>query len=168
MSYAEKLLSDDESVVLDLRQHWKALVAPLLVLVVTLVAVGVLFGLVDDAVPRYVVLGVAAVVLGVFALAPFLRWYFTHFVISDRRVMTRSGILARSGRDVPLSRINDIHFEHSVLERILGCGSLVIESAGERGQVTLRDVPGVQDVQRRIYELVEDTDDRLSGRDESR
>jgi membrane protein YdbS with pleckstrin-like domain len=65
---------------------------------------------------------------------------------------------------VPLSRINDTNFEHSLLERMLGCGSLVISSAGERGQVTLRDVPHVQKVQRQINELVEDTDARLSGR----
>lgn len=166
VSYAEKLLADDESVVLDLRQHWKALVLPALAFVATCAAAGVLIGLIDNDVARYVVLGVAALSIAVLSVYPFLTWYFTHFVVSDRRVMMRSGILARKGRDVPLSRINDTNFEHSLLERILRCGSLVISSAGERGQVTLRDVPHVQDVQRTINELVEDTDSRLSGRDD--
>jgi uncharacterized membrane protein YdbT with pleckstrin-like domain len=166
MSYAEKLLSADERVILDLRKHWKALVLPALValaVVVVAVVVGVLA--VDGGTGRLITAGVAILLILVLCLKPFLTWYFTHFVVSDRRVMMRSGIFARSGRDVPLSRINDIHFEHSLLERLLRCGTLVIESAGERGQVVLSDVPRVQQVQRRIYELVEDTDDRLSGRE---
>ena len=73
------------------------------------------------------------------------------------------GILARTGRDVPLSRINDITFSHTFLERILGCGTLVIESAGERGQVTMTEVPRVERVQRELYDLVERTDNRLRG-----
>lgn len=164
VSYAEKLLADDERVVLDLRQHWKTLVLPVVAFLVACAAAGILIGLIDNGTATLVVLAVAAVAIVVFTVVPVLRWYFTHFVVSDRRVMMRSGILARNGRDVPLSRINDIHFEHSLLERILKCGSLVIESAGERGQVTLRDVPHVQTVQRKIYDLVEDTDERLSGR----
>jgi uncharacterized membrane protein YdbT with pleckstrin-like domain len=75
----------------------------------------------------------------------------------------RTGVLSRSGRDVPLSRINDITFSHTFLERLLGCGTLVVESAGERGQVTLSDVPKVERVQRQLYDLVENTDERLRG-----
>ena len=80
---------------------------------------------------------------------------------TDRRVLVRTGVLSRSGRDVPLSRINDITFSHSLFERMLGTGTLVIESAGERGQVVLADVPHVEQVQRQVYDLVEDTDNRL-------
>ncbi len=69
--------------------------------------------------------------------------------------------MARSGRDVPLSRINDVAFEHSgLLSRILGCGTLTVESAGERGQIVLRDVPNVEVVQREIYRLAEADEDR--------
>ena len=63
--------------------------------------------------------------------------------------------MARSGRDMPLARVNDISFSHTVFERILGCGTLVVESAGERGQLVLSDVPHVEAVQRRIYELAD-------------
>ncbi|MCW2621914.1 MAG: hypothetical protein JWL64_1516 [Frankiales bacterium] len=165
MSYADKLLSDDERVVLDLRQHAKALIRPVLVVLVLVAAAVAGVVLVDDSTADLVIPAVAALAILLLAAKPILTWYFSHYVVTDRRVMVRSGVLARSGRDVPLSRINDIHFEHSVLERVLGCGTLVIESAGERGQVVLVDVPRVQRVQRTIYELVEDTDDRLAGRE---
>ena len=65
---------------------------------------------------------------------------------------------------MPLSRINDVSFSHSsVLERLLGCGTLVVESAGERGQLVLRDVPKVEEVQRDVYRLAEDDEERRRG-----
>jgi uncharacterized membrane protein YdbT with pleckstrin-like domain len=167
MAYSPKGLAEDESIVLDLHPHWKALVAPVVVLLATCAGAG--FGIAAtpdyqyDVWARGFIVVVALVVVVLWALVPFLRWRTTHFVVTDRRVLVRTGILARTGRDVPLSRINDITFSHTVIERVLRCGTLVIESAGERGQVTLSDVPHVEDVQRTVYELVESTDDRLSG-----
>jgi uncharacterized membrane protein YdbT with pleckstrin-like domain len=167
MAYSPKGLAEDESIVLDLHPHWKALVAPVVVLLA--VCAGASFGIAAtpdyeyDVWARAFIVVVAVAVLAVWSVVPFLRWRTTHFVVTDRRVLVRTGILARQGRDVPLSRINDITFSHTVVERVLRCGTLVIESAGERGQVTLEDVPHVEDVQRTVYELVESTDDRLSG-----
>ena len=78
-----------------------------------------------------------------------------------RGVLMRNGVLSRQGRDVPLTRVNDVSFSRSIIERFFGSGTLTIESAGERGQVTLTDVPKVEDVQREIYKLVEDEAQRL-------
>jgi hypothetical protein len=54
---------------------------------------------------------------------------------------------------MPLTRLNDVSFQHTVWERMLGCGTLVVESAGERGQLTLTDIPKVELVQRTLYRL---------------
>ena len=101
---------------------------------------------------------------------PELLWYADDvFSINYRwlrsfaEVITRRGWIARNGRDMPLTRINDISFTHTVLERVLGCGTLVVESAGERGQLVLVDVPDVELVQRRLYELA---DDALDARED--
>lgn len=155
MAYPKKLLSDAETVVLETHPHWKTLVLPVLALLATLVLAGFLLAVVDDSTGRYVIAGVAAVLAVVFFLVPFLRWRTTLFVITDKRVVVRSGILSRTGRDIPLSRVNDVTFSHNLLERILGCGTLVVESAGERGQVQLTEVPHVEQVQRTLYELAE-------------
>jgi len=64
---------------------------------------------------------------------------------------------------MPLSRINDVHFEHGIIDRMLRCGTLVVESAGERGQLVLKDVPRVEAVQLEIYRLHEDDDERRRG-----
>lgn len=167
MGYPTKLLAADETLVHDLHPHWKALITPVVTLVLVLGIGGFLAARIPDGnhqgLERLAVLVVGLVLLGFYSLRPFLRWITTHFVITDRRVLVRTGILARSGRDVPLSRINDITFSHTFLERLLGCGTLVIESAGERGQVTMTEVPKVERVQRELYDLVESTDERLRG-----
>ena len=155
MAYPAKLLSEGEDVVLDMHPHWKRLVLPVLSLVIVLALAGYLFAVVDDGRLQVVVAVAAVVLLVAFTIVPFLRWRTTLFVVTTRRVVVRTGVLARQGRDVPLSRINDITFSHSLFERILGCGTLVVESAGERGQVVLTEVSNVEQVQRTLYDLVE-------------
>ena len=155
MAYPQKLLSEGESVVLDLHQHWKVIVLPVLELLAILGLSGFLLAVVEDSIGRYAIAGVGLLLLVVFFVVPLLRWRTTQFVVTNERVVMRSGILARQGRDVPLSRINDVSFSHTFFERLLRCGTLVVESAGERGQVTLTDVPQVEKVQRTVYELVD-------------
>lgn len=157
MAYPRRLLSQDEEVELELHPHWKALVVPVLALLVVVPLASFAAARIPagSAQPllRAAIAAVAVVVLVATTVMPFLRWLTTHYVVTDRRLITRRGIIARNGRDMPLTRINDISFSHTVLERVLGCGTLVVESAGERGQLTLEDVPHVEDVQRRLYEL---------------
>ena len=162
MAFSGKLLAEGEGVVLDLHPHWKTAVAPITVLLAVIGAGAFLLAWMPDG-SLHQTGQIAVVVVGLgllwtYSLLPLLRWRTTHFVVTDRRVLVRQGIVARSGRDVPLTRINDITFSHTVLERALGCGTLVVESAGERGQVVLSAVPAVEKVQRRLYELVEATD----------
>ncbi|MCW2542917.1 MAG: rane-flanked domain protein [Frankiales bacterium] len=155
MGYPKKLLSDDETVVLETHPHWKMLVLPMLALLVTLAVAGFLLAVVDDSIGRYVIVAGAVIMLVLFFIVPFLRWRTTLFVITDKRVVVRTGILSRTGRDIPLNRVNDVTFSHNLLERVLGCGTLIVESAGERGQVELDDIPHVEKVQHTLYELVE-------------
>jgi len=155
VAYSNKLLSDNEKIVLETHPHWKVLVLPVLTLLVTLGLAGYLIALVDDNVGTYLILGVAALLIIVFVLVPFLRWRTTLFVITDERVVVRNGIWSRTGRDIPLTRVNDITFTHNLFERMLGCGTLVVESAGERGQVQLTDVPRVEQAQKTLYKMAQ-------------
>jgi uncharacterized membrane protein YdbT with pleckstrin-like domain len=155
VAYPKKLLSEDETVVFEAHPHWKTLLVPVLELLVVLALAGFLAAVIDDTLAREVVAGLAVLLLVVFFVAPVLRWRSTLFVFTDKRVVVRSGVLSRTGRDIPLTRVNDVTFSHNVLERMLGCGTLVVESAGERGQVQLTDVPHVEQVQRTLYELAE-------------
>lgn len=160
MAFPERLLADDEEVVLHLHPHWKVLVYPVGVFIVTAGLAGFLAALIDVAAVRWAIAVLALGVIVYFTVRPAVVWASTHFVLTTHRVLLREGVLARSGRDVPLARINDVSFEHSLFERALGCGTLVVESAGERGQVVLRDIPGVENVQSTLYRLVEEDNER--------
>ena len=98
-----------------------------------------------------------------FSLWPYVQWQTTRYVLTTRRIVIRQGVFGRSGRDIPLTRVNDVSFRHSLFERLLRCGTLTIESAGEHGQVVLPEVPTVEIVQREVYKRVEAEVRRMGG-----
>src|SRR3954451_13613132 len=159
MPYPRRLLAEDEEVVLDLHPHWKQLVGPLLLVpIVCGLASYIAFILPDDAARmplRWAIAVVALLLLLRFSLWPYLKWQTTRYVLTNRRVVIRQGVFGRSGRDIPLTRVNDVSFQHTLFERVLRCGTLTIESAGEHGQVVLPEVPQVEMVQREVYRRVE-------------
>jgi membrane protein YdbS with pleckstrin-like domain len=158
MAISAKLLGEDEYVVVSTRTHWKALIGPVFLLLVVAGLGGFLAAIVPSGSlqtpARVAILAVGVVVLAAFALKPFLNWFFSTYTITNRRLITRHGILTRTGRDIPLMRINDVSYEHGLIDRILGCGTLHIESAGERGQVVLPDVPHVEHVHLQMSDLL--------------
>jgi uncharacterized membrane protein YdbT with pleckstrin-like domain len=163
--FPDNILDDGEEIVRNLRPHWRRIVVPvgLLPIVVGLASYG-WFTLPSDAARqalRWVILVAALAILVWFSFRPLLRWLTTRYVVTDRRVLMRNGVLSRNGRDVPLTRINDVSFSRTMVERLFGSGTLIIESAGDRGQVILKDVPRVERVQRDIYRLVEVEAQRL-------
>ena len=169
MVIPERLLGEGEKVELGLRPHWKGLVFPALVLLVATPLASYLAAVSPDGGSqkylRWAIAIVWLVVVVRWSVWPVLKWLTTSYAVTNRRIITRAGVVARHGRDMPLSRINDVSFSHSgVLERVLGCGTLVVESAGERGQLVLVDVPHVEDVQREVYRLADvDEEERRHG-----
>lgn len=161
----KKLLGDGEEIVLAMRPHWKEMVGPALVLLLVSPLATYAAAVLPDGSARpwlRLAIGVLALLLVLrWAAWPFVKWVTTAYVVTDRRIITRVGVISRSGRDMPISRINDVTFTHGgLLERMLGCGTLTIESAGERGQLVMRDVPGVEGVQRDVYRLAEADEER--------
>jgi membrane protein YdbS with pleckstrin-like domain len=158
MAISAKLLGEDEYVVVSTRTHWKALIGPVFLLLVVAGLGGFLAAIVPagslQTAARIAILAVGLVVLAMFALRPFLDWFFSTYTITNRRLITRHGVLTRTGRDIPLMRINDVSYEHGLVDRLLGCGTLHIESAGERGQVVLPDVPHVEHVHLQMSDLL--------------
>jgi len=110
---------------------------------------------------------VALIAVVLWFVVPVLRWQMTSYQLTTRRLSLRYGILTRSGRDFPLIRISDVSFSQGPIDRLLGCGRLTVESAGEHGQLVLSEIPQVERVQATLFQLVEDEQLRL-GRDERR
>jgi uncharacterized membrane protein YdbT with pleckstrin-like domain len=171
VGFPDSVLTKDEHVVLHLHPHWKALIRPVLVLAVAAAAVIVAAMFMPKSMSPigiYVVGGLGLAVVVWLALWPWLVWRTTHYVFTNERVILREGVLSRDGRDIPLGRVNDVSFSHSLVGRMLGYGTLTIESAGERGQVVLTDLPKVEQTQSALYELVEHDRDKHTFDDDDR
>ena len=149
MGINEKLLNDGEKVIFTTRTHVKALVLPALVLLVTVGVAGYLSSLPDEnqRVWLGIIWAVALVILLWFAVWPFLTWLTATYTVTNRRLTTHKGVLNRSGHDIPLSRISDVSYDKSLLDRIFGCGTLRVSDASDKGAVLLPDVPGVEKLQ---------------------
>lgn len=159
MGFPEDVLTADETVVAHLRPHAKVSVRPVLVLVAAVAVVTAAAVLLPgDSGGRTGLLLVAAVALG-FALVrggwPLLVWRCTHYVLTDERILLQDGVLARERRDLPLARVNDHAMSQGLLDRLLGCGTLTVDSVGERAPAVLVAVPRVQQVQTTLYGLIE-------------
>ena len=116
---------------------------------------------------RLVVAAVAILAVMLWLIVPVLRWRTTTYELTTRRLRVRSGIATRRGRDIPLARINDVSFEKGLLDRLLGSGRLVVESAGEHGQILLNDIPRVEFTQATLFRLVEEEQRRLERNERS-
>lgn len=167
MSFPKSLLAEHEKVIFDLKPHWISLVGPALWSIILLVAAVFLSisPLYDDdgTYDWWELLISLALVLAWLGLSvtPAVRWYFTMFVLTSDRLITRTGVIAKHSKEIPLERINDVAFSQSVLERFLGAGDLMVESAGERGQTRITNVRKPEDVQLMIYKESEKNTDRM-------
>ncbi|GGF31312.1 PH domain-containing protein [Williamsia phyllosphaerae] len=166
MGYPENILADGEHVVLHRHPHWKCLVLPTIVFLLVTAAAGVAAGYLTSSslsgtgeLVVWVVIAVVWLALIVwFFLRPLISWRTTHFVLTDRRVTFRNGILTRSGIDIPLQRINSVEFRHGLVDRMLRTGTLIIESASD-DPLSFDDIPQVEKVHSLLYHEVFDRGD---------
>lgn len=156
MALDPKLLGSDEHVVMHLRTHVKKLFWPAVLLIVVAVAAGAYFAWQPGSwhpIGTYTMIGILLVVTLMWVVLPFLRWLTTTYTITNRRIITRTGLLNRSGHDLPLRRVNNVNYERGITDRILGCGTLILETAAEQPLV-LPDVPRVEEVHVQIADIL--------------
>jgi uncharacterized membrane protein YdbT with pleckstrin-like domain len=161
--FSRKLLNDDEDVVLDLHPHWEYFVKSGAALTAAMV-LGIL-ALAND------LYGWVEAIVGVLVLAAlawfgatYAKWATTNFVVTTDRLIYRHGVLAKHGIEIPLERVNTVFFSQSILERVVGSGDLVIESAGEMGQQNFSNVRKPSAVQNEIYRQMEQNENRKFDR----
>jgi uncharacterized membrane protein YdbT with pleckstrin-like domain len=156
MGLPRELLGQGEVEVLHLHTHAKALIWPAVVLLLISVGVAVGFAFAPSAwLPwaGWVIVGLAAIALIAWVLLPFLRWWTTTYTFTDRRIITRRGIINKSGHDLPLSRINNVAYESSLTDRLFRCGTLQLTTAADE-PVVLSDIPDVERVHVVMTELL--------------
>ena len=175
MAFPKKLLRENEGIALDLRPHWWFFAPPLFALVGAIV-VGALVWAGTDITWLQVPVGFLILVGLLWFGIRYARWATTNFVVTTDRLIYRSGVLSKSGIEIPLERVNTVHFSQSIFERIVGSGDLVIESASEQGRQAFSNVNHPDDVQNEIHRQMEENENRkfdrvsasIAGADEGR
>jgi len=158
MPYPKKLLNSDESAALDLHPHWWYFFEAAAALALSIAAGIVIRVALDEGNARKYLgyIAVVAIVLSaIWLIIRYLKWVTTNFVITNDRIIFRQGVIAKSGIEIPLDRVNNVNFNQSIFERLLGAGDLLIESGGEDGQQRFTDVRKPQNVQNLIQAQVE-------------
>ncbi|MGH2539900.1 MAG: PH domain-containing protein [Actinomycetota bacterium] len=148
--FPRKLLIPGEDVVLELRPHPVALALPAIALVVG-TAVATWIGTKVDGVVVWIVWAAwLALILG-FVLPKVIAWYTSIFVVSTDRVISREGFIAKRSMEIPLEQVNDVRFEQGIFDRIVGAGTLLIQSASTTGTNSFDHIRRPEDVQRTIF-----------------
>ena len=153
------MLAADEVVVFRAHAHWKGLVVPALA---TLLTAAVLWFLLVQVVPspedhawqRWALVGLAAAVVLVAGVWPTLVWAASTDTLTTQRLISRRGVLTREGRDIPIDRVHSVSYRRTVLDRVLGCGTLVVRTAGDESDVELEDVARIERRLLQIQEIV--------------
>ncbi|MEP1123519.1 MAG: PH domain-containing protein [Ilumatobacter sp.] len=164
MPYPRKLLNPHEEVAVDLHPHWWYYSKPVGTLIAS-IAFGILTLVITDpgTTGRNIMgwLSLVFLVLSVlWLIGRYMRWATTNFVITSDRLIFREGVVAKRGVEIPLERVNTVHFNQSVFERMLGAGDLIIESGGEDGQQLFTDIHNPDRVQREIHTQMESNEAR--------
>jgi uncharacterized membrane protein YdbT with pleckstrin-like domain len=160
MAFPRRLLNEGEVVVSDLVPHWSTLARPVAALLAALAVT-----IAGAVVNQYIGLAAAAalVVIAGWAAVRVIRRQSTNFVVTTDRLVYRTGVIAKHGKEIPLERVNDIAYHQTMLDRILGTGDLSIESAGAQSRETFEDIPRPAAVQNEIYRQMEACAARHAG-----
>ena len=160
MPFPRQLLNQDEDIVLDVHPHWLFFAEPALTLAGLVILTIVLAATVGNATLNVVMLIIVAIAL-LWAAWRALTWRTTHFVITTDRLIYRSGVFAKRGIQIPLERVNNVNFKQGLLERIVGAGDLLVESAGEDGQQRFTDVRHPDRIQNLIHAQINENESRF-------
>ncbi len=161
MSWPEDALSSDEVIITSFRPHWKLLFIPFVWFAILVIAFAGATWIVSGLWWVWLIAVLAAATFLV--IRPLVNWWFTRYVLTTERLITRVGLIAQSGVEIPLERITNVNFSQSVFERLLGAGDLLIESAGSSGQSKFSNIPRPDQFQTLLYKTREQRTIELSG-----
>lgn len=169
MGYPEDALAPEEELLLHHHPHWKMLIGPAAIFLASTAVAGFLLGLAGTRLEgsSATVLTIAVVVLwaglvGWRCVSRFVTWLTTHFIVTDRRVLVRKGVITHSGIDIPMGRISNVQFSHGLVDRMLRTGTLTIVSAAD-DPLEFDDIPDVQRVHALLYQQAFDVRDDDPG-----
>ena len=119
-------LKKDEKILIIIRQHWLRLILPFLAwLLLTIVLIWWL----HNGTAFIIILCAAA-----YPLIEYVNWKNNIWCVTNMRVVDESGFFSRYSKESPLDKINNVEYDQSLWGRILGFGSVDIQTAAALGE----------------------------------
>lgn len=143
----ENLLMPGETVLYAARRHWLSYYRAIYCLILSVLGFAISLALRHPDGPAFMLFsGVsggsertlaeyAGVLFLVLAAASatttaILNWTLI-MAVTSRRIILRMGLVARDTTDLPLSKIDIVMIDQGVLDRITGCGSVIVRTVSE-------------------------------------
>jgi membrane protein YdbS with pleckstrin-like domain len=170
MAYPDNLLVQGENVIVRKRPHWKVLILPTILFIVIIAAGAALAAWINSGdwqyktIALWVIVVLAVVALLILVLVPFIRWRTEHFVITNHHVFFRTGLLSRREHQIPLGQIANMETEVTFWGRLMGYGSLIVESSADQ-PLKFRNVASLSKVQAQLNQLIRDEREATHHRD---
>ena len=157
----DEYLLPTERRVIRVRQHWAVMAKHIwqtaLFVVAMVVAESMLDGRVSpgaDIIVDNVTFYLALVAVLRFT-ANTILWWIERIVVTDKRVMIAQGIVVHNVGMMPLGKVTDLTFRRSLSGRMLGYGTMVVESAGQIQALNQIDyMPRPEEIYEALSELV--------------
>lgn len=135
-----RLQSADEEVLIDAHPHWVFFFGPAAATVsAAVVSLAVIMVWPSAPIVLAWLLTVLVLVPAGWLLLRLLRWIGTSLVVTTERIVMRRGPGKRRMTEVRMRRVHTVHLRRSLLERLVGCGSLIV-GLREGGAWALPDV----------------------------
>jgi uncharacterized membrane protein YdbT with pleckstrin-like domain len=127
-------LRGDESLIWEGRPTWRAMLAYYVkwgvLALLPAIVVALLNGIFDTDLPLGLALLASAILLVIVVAVGWLMRIATYYLITDRRILIRRGVLSRRERSASLDRVQNVNTSQSFLERLLNTGSVDFDTAG--------------------------------------
>ena len=157
MGYAEKNLAPGETILYRARYHW---VFYRFSIIVFILAAGLGFAALrarnaqagDEVGQPLAWIAAAFVVIGLVAfVARRIRANMDEFVVTNRRVIRKVGLISREVQHAPLEKIQDITIEQGILGRMLGYGTVIVETASEKGMLVFPAIASPESLRTHVW-----------------
>ena len=125
MTYVNEILQPDEKILAIGKLHWIIYWPAIILMSAAVIALSAL-GPIGLFV--FILFGVAAVVA---AIKEWLVQWVTEIVVTDRRVIYKTGLIQRHTAEMNMDKVESVIVDQSILGRLLNFGSIHIRGTGE-------------------------------------
>lgn len=142
-------IETNENVILEIKLHWCVLIIPAIISL--FFTMGSIMGLIDNSKDWTFYIVFLIISLLIFVI-PFLRFKTSKLILTDKRIYGRVGIIKTKTLSSPISKIQTVNVNKSVLGRIFGYSNLVIHCI--TGVYEFKTVKNAQDMQNAIINVI--------------